>query len=107
MRNAFTLRRFFFAAALVGGGWCLRGLHVPAVQAQRTGGDGGLAFQLSGIGPDTALTVWNGGNQTLYVYQGALIGHSNVNCSFSFHIERVGAPIQRQNCPIGSLFSPR
>ena len=98
--------------ALVGG-WFLHGVQTPAVQAHVAGegqenrsGDG-LAFQLSGVAPDTALTLWNGTNHTLYVYQGVVMGNSNVNCSFSFHIERAGAPIQRQNCPIGQLFPGR
>ena len=86
-------------------GWWVRGVHLPPVLAQ--GGDGGLAFQLSGIGPDTALTVWNPSNHTLYLYQGAVLGHSSVNCTYSFKIERPGAPIQRQNCPVGSLFPSR
>ena len=92
-------------------GWWARGVHVPPVLAQsgegRNSGDGGLAFQLSGIGPDTALTVWNASNRTLYVYQGAVQGNSSVNCTYSFKIERPGAPIQRQNCPVGSLFPSR
>ena len=100
-------RMTLLAAAFLGAGWWLRGLALPAVHAQRTGEDSGLAFQLSGIGPETALTVWNASNRTLYVYQGAVAGSSNVNCSFSFQIERPGAPIQRHNCPIGSLFPAR
>lgn len=95
-------------------GWWVRGVHLPPVLAQggdggsnRNSGDGGLAFQLSGIGPDTALTVWNASNRTLYVYQGAVLGNSSVNCTYSFKIERPGAPIQRQNCPVGSLFPSR
>ena len=109
-----SLRKFLLLIAALLCGWWARGVHIMPVMAQdgdgsanRSAGENGLAFQLSGIGPDTALTVWNASNRTLYVYQGAVMGHSNVNCTYSFKIERPGAPIQRQNCPVGSLFPPR
>lgn len=104
MPVASPFRTALFTLLLVSAGWGLHSLRLPEVSAQRAGGEEGLAFQLSGIGPETALSVWNSSNRTLYVYQGAVTGNSNVNCSFSFRIERAGAPIQRQNCPIGSLF---
>ena len=62
-----------------------------------------LEFQLSGVGPATALTVWNPVDKNLYVYQGINSGGSHISCSFSLQITRPGAPIDRQNCPVGSL----
>ena len=114
MRPRFTLYNAAAFGLSIVLGWGLRNVFAPVVKAQgadaqnhASNGDGGLAFQLSGIGPETALTVWNGSNHTLYVYQGAVMGSSNVNCTYSFKIERPGAPIRRQNCPIGQLFPGR
>jgi|ERR1035437_5052267 hypothetical protein len=88
-------------------GWWLRGAGMP-VMAQRTGstssgGDAGLAFQINGSGPDASLTIYNSGNHTLYVYQRIGVGSSYVNCDHSFRIKSPGAPLQRENCPIGEL----
>jgi hypothetical protein len=101
-------------AVAVAFGWWLRGAGT-AVLAQKSsssssssrGGDGGLAFQMSGIGPQAVLTVYNPGNRTLYVYQRIGEGNSNINCSYSFTVSNPGGPIQRSNCPIGELLPPR
>ena len=115
MRLPWVVRNALLLAAAAATGWWARGVRVSPVLAQgdgehgsnRSSGSDGLAFQLSGVNPETALTIWNPSNHTLYIYQGAVMGNSNVNCSFSFHVDRAGAPIQRQNCPIGQLFPSR
>lgn len=106
------LRWVFVMVGAAGFGWWARGTHEVRVLAQgnegnRNFGADGLAFQLGGVSPETALTVWNPNNRNLYIYTGALMGNSQVNCAYSLHIERAGAPIQRQNCPIGSIGSSR
>jgi hypothetical protein len=62
-----------------------------------------LAFQMTGNGPDAALTLYNPGNRTLYVYERAGAGNSVVNCTYSFAIASPGAAIRRDNCAVGDL----
>jgi hypothetical protein len=63
-----------------------------------------LAFQLSGIGPTSALTVYNPSDHTLYVYPAVTQGATRVSCSFMLHMSRPGAAIERQNCAPGSPY---
>lgn len=108
MRVSPAIRDVLVLTAAAAFGWWAHGLHTSPVLAQRSGaGEDGLSFQIGGLREDTALTVWSPANRNLYIYAGALAGNSNVNCTYSLHIERMGAPIQRQNCPIGSVFPPR
>ena len=64
---------------------------------------GPFLFQVQGSGPATSLSIYDSSDHTIYVYQGATSGSSNVNCSYSFRIPtKAGGPINRTNCPIGS-----
>jgi hypothetical protein len=63
-----------------------------------------LDFQLSGIGPTSALTVYNPVEHVLYVYQGVTQGDAHVNCSFSLRISHPGAAVERRNCAPGTAF---
>ena len=114
MRHTVVVRQFVLVAVALAAGWALHGVALQHVHAgerndanRSSDAEGGLAFQLSGLGPQTALTVWNPHNQNLYIYAGALMGNSQVNCTYSLHMEHAGAPIQRQNCPIGSIGNSR
>ncbi len=89
-------------------GWWAHGANAP-VRAAGAGSDtardgGGFGFQFVGSGPEASLTLYNPESKTLYVYPAA-IGNAHINCAFSIHIEKPGAPLDRQNCSIGSLFS--
>jgi hypothetical protein len=94
-----------FAAAL---GWWAHGANFgvhaqpAAADSSARGGDGGLEFQFNGSNIKDSLTIYNSGNHTLYVYPAAS-GSSYINCAYSFHIERPGGPIDRQNCPVGEF----
>jgi len=85
------------------------------VQAQRASssssargaGDGNLAFQMTGAGPDASLTIYNPENHTLYVYSRVGAGNSQINCAYSFRITKPGAPLERENCPIGEFLPPQ
>lgn len=94
--------------ALAVGWWC-RGAGDP-VHAQYssnthdTTSEPTLSFQLSPINRDTALSIYNPSNHTLYVYPAVQTGNSYVNCEFSFRIGKPGEPIQRQNCPVGQTY---
>lgn len=76
--------------------------HAASSDAAR-GGDM-LGFQFGGTEMRDSLTVYSPADHTLYVYPAAL-NNSHINCAFSLKVERPGAPIERENCPIGSLFS--
>jgi hypothetical protein len=103
-----VVRDLALVATVVSVGWWFRDAAMP-VQAQRSSsssssrgsGDASLMFQLSGVGAETALTVYNPANHTLYVYPRVGTGNSHINCEFSFTIANPGAPIERQNCPVG------
>lgn len=94
------VRDITLLAAAAAIGWWVRGANTP-VQAQHAGGS--FAYQFSGIGHDTVLSVYNTDNHTLYVYP-AGIGNAHINCQYSLRIEKPGAPIERQNCGIGSAY---
>ena len=104
----------YLAAALLLGytghavqAWLGSGPAFVHAQSRNSGSrsDESLSFELnSGFGPSTGLTIYNPTEHTLYVYQGITGGNSHVNCSFTLHIGRLGGPVDRQNCPVGSAF---
>ena len=91
-------------------GWWWRGAGTT-VLAQRSSSsssssrgaevDGTLAFQFVGSGAQQSLAVYNPANRTLYVYPRGGEGNSHISCEYSFTINRPGAPMDRQNCPVG------
>ena len=116
MRVHRVVRDLPLVGVAVSVGWYLRNVGAPVLAQQRSsssssarGGtaDSGLAFQLSGIGQDTALTVYNPTIRTLYVYPRVATGNSYINCEFSFTVGTPGAPIERKNCPIGDQVPQR
>jgi hypothetical protein len=111
MRMRAVVRDLALLCAAVAAGWWLHDAGTT-VLAQRSsssssssarGGDPGLAFQLVGDGREQSLTVYNPDNHTLYVYPHVTEGNSHISCEYSFTVERPGAAIDRQNCPVGSL----
>ena len=68
------------------------------VKAATNGYGGDLQFQLAGVNEHSSLLVYQPGSKTLYVYQGATTGNSNLPCSFMFQLDRPGNTIQRINC---------
>lgn len=61
-----------------------------------------VEFQLTGVNETSSLLVYQPSNKTVYVYRGATVGGSTVQCSFKYQLSAPGEPIQRVNCPIGS-----
>jgi|HubBroStandDraft_6_1064221.scaffolds.fasta_scaffold2230700_2 hypothetical protein len=97
-----VVRDLVLVALAASVGWGLRGAGT-SVLAQRSGSSSGeLGFQLSGIGGDTSLTVYNPNNRTLYVYPRIAQGNAHINCEFSLTVASPGGPIERQNCGVGS-----
>jgi hypothetical protein len=58
---------------------------------------------MTGTGPDALLTVYNPDSRTLFMYPRIGAGSSTVNCAYSFKVPSPGAPLQRENCPVGGL----
>jgi hypothetical protein len=74
--------------------------HTPAsVQAASSS----VSYQLQGSGPGQVLSTYNEAEQTIYIYQGVGAGYSNVYCSYKLHLGHPGQPVQRENCPVGTL----
>jgi hypothetical protein len=87
-------------------GWWWRGAGTT-VLAQRSGSDANLAFQFVGSGPQQSLAVISPESHTLYVYPRVGEGNSHISCEYSFTINRPGAAIERQNCPVGDQVPQR
>jgi hypothetical protein len=102
MRVGSVVRGLALVCLAVAVGWWARaaGTTVLAQKSSR-GSDAGLEFQMTGAGPQAALTVYNPGNRTLYVYQRIGEGNSHISCSYSFTVSNPGGPIERANCPVG------
>ncbi len=87
-------------------GWWAHGANtaVRAAGYSDTAREGsGFGFQFGGAGIEGSLTLYNPENRTLYVYPAAS-GNSHINCAYSIRVEKPGAPLERQNCAIGSAF---
>jgi hypothetical protein len=116
MRLRSVVRDLALVCLAVAIGWWLRGAGTT-VLAQRSSssssarglsvGDSNLAFQFDGDGPQQSLAVFNPANHTIYVYPRVGVGNSYINCEYSLTIAIPGAPIQRQNCPMGEQAPPR
>ena len=113
MRHGFVVRDLALLCLAVAVGWWWRGAGTT-VLAQRSsssssarGGDSALAFQMTGAGPDALLTLYNPDNHTLYMYPRIGSGNSYISCAYSFRVANPGAPIQRENCPVGEQAPPR
>lgn len=61
-----------------------------------------ISFQLAGVSDTSTLLIYHPESKSLYVYRGATIGSSVVQCSYKFQIGAPGTPLQRTNCPVGS-----
>jgi hypothetical protein len=100
MRNAFEWMRSGLAiAGLVALGYALGSTR--QVKAASSAGDG-VSFQMEGVSDNSALLVYHPDSKSLYVYRGATIGSSVVQCAYMFQIGQPGAPLKRSNCPVGS-----
>jgi hypothetical protein len=60
-----------------------------------------FAFQLDSGGPQQSLSVYDPATHTIFVYPRVGVGNTYINCEYRLMITAPGAPIQRQNCPIG------
>ena len=96
MKNGLAL---FGALAL--GFWLGSGRSVSA-SSYESGGMG-VQFQLAGVNETSALLVYQPDTKTVYVYQGATLGNSNLQCSYMFRLTRPGEVIHRVPCAVPEL----
>jgi hypothetical protein len=83
-------------------GYWFGGAHT--VKASSYGADSyGVQFQLTGINEASALLVYQPESKTVYVYQGATVGNSALQCSYKFQIDRPGGVIRRTQCNVPQL----
>lgn len=73
------------------------------VKASTSDAGMGVQFQLDGINPGSALLVYQPETRTVYVYQGATLGNSNLQCSYKFQMTRPGEVIRRLPCAVPQL----
>jgi len=73
-----------------------------AVRAASSSSGSDVEFQLTGVNDTSSLLVYQPGTKTVYVYRGATVGGSTLQCSFQYHLGAPGAAIQRTNCAMGS-----
>ena len=71
------------------------------VKAATNGYGGDVQFQLAGVNEHSSLLIYQPGSKTVYVYQGATTGSSELQCSFMFQLDRPGTMIRRIPCQVG------
>lgn len=79
------------AFAFMIGWWAHTGRTVSAQGAE-------MRFQFQNLDTSTALTLYYPDQNTIYVYQSALMGNSNLNCAYEFQLGAPGAMVQRKQC---------
>ena len=91
------LRDALAAAALLMLGHWFAGAHqVRAASSE-------MAFQLAGVNESSSLLVYEPGTKTVYVYRGATVGNSALQCSYKFVLGTPGGVVRRVECPVGTL----
>ena len=66
----------------------------------RAASGGDLAFQLADVKEGSSLLMYEPSSKTVYVYQGATAGSSQVQCSFKYVVQSPGDTVKRVNCPV-------
>lgn len=95
MRNGLAL-----ATVLALGFWLGNG---RTVKASSYDSNGDVEFQLTGVNETSSLLVYQPRNKTIYVYRGATLGNSELQCSFMFQLSRPGDVIRRVPCAVANL----
>jgi hypothetical protein len=96
VRNGLAL-----VGALALGAWLGTSSTVKASSSSSNSGD--VEFQLGSVSEKSSLLVYQPATKTVYVYQGATTGNSNLQCSFKYQLGTPGGAIQRTSCPVQSL----
>ncbi len=99
MPNRSPLRDIALIAAALAIGWWAHTPR-PAVRAAEYND----VFQFSGAAGEGTLSLYSPSDRTLYVYGGVFSGNGSKDCTYAIKLGRAGEPVQRTNCPVGSLF---
>ena len=83
-------------------GFWLGSARSVRASSEESGGMG-VQFQLAGVNETSSLLVYQPETKTVYVYQGATQGNSNLQCSFMFRMTRPGEVIRRVPCAVPRL----
>jgi hypothetical protein len=78
------------------------GYWLAGPRAVHASGDN-LEFQLQGVNEASSLLVYEPSARTVYVYRGAIVGNSALQCNFKFELSKPGGVIRRDNCAVQSL----
>jgi hypothetical protein len=62
-----------------------------------------VQFELQGVNENSSLLVYQPSTKTVYVYRGAMVGNSALQCNFMFQMTRPGGVIHRENCAVQTL----
>jgi hypothetical protein len=62
-----------------------------------------VEFQLQGVSDTSSLLIYHPVTKTVYVYRGAMVGNSALQCNFKFIMDKPGGPVRRENCSVQSL----
>jgi hypothetical protein len=82
-------------------GYSLGSIHT--VKASGNVDEGELQFQLAAVNQTSSLLVYHPGTKTVYVYQGATTGNSELFCAYKFEVGKAGESIRRTNCSVPYL----
>ena len=64
--------------------------------------NGDVEFQLTGVNETSSLLVYQPSQRAVYVYRGATVGNSTLQCSYKYLLGTPGGAVQRVNCQAGS-----
>ena len=62
-----------------------------------------VEFQLTGVNETGSLLVYQPATKTVYVYRGAMVGNSALQCNFMFKMTAPGGVVNRENCAVQTL----
>ncbi len=62
-----------------------------------------VQFELQGVNENSSLLVYQPSSKTVYVYRGAMVGNSALQCNFMFKLTAPGGVVNRENCAVQTL----
>ena len=78
------------------------GYWLAGARAVHASGDD-VQFELQGVNENSSLLVYQPSVKTVYVYRGAMVGNSALQCNFMFQMTKPGGVIHRENCAVQTL----
>jgi hypothetical protein len=91
LRNALAMAAFFALGYWLAGA---KSVHASSDDVQ---------FELQGVNENSSLLVYQPSTKTVYVYRGAMVGNSALQCNFMFQMTKPGGVIHRENCAVQTL----